>query len=209
MSCPKALIVLVTLLIWFAPSPARETPGVSSESRAAGAATEPHAAEESAVAEPSNTRPCPVSVFQFVVQNREYDWTDWARESYWALFSSTLQALLQSLEAHSREDAENEPFYPIARIEFVVNRKGRTSGARLTSPFAHKILDEAALQAAREAKLPPLPADFPEKRVAISASLRLTGQIDAAALQQLRTMRDAGLFRGSGRVDDWCEPTAP
>lgn len=128
-------------------------------------------------------------------ESRDYDWSDYAREIYmaiWRAWHSRLYLTTDSFErwGHATQtsllDHQN-------RIQFTIEHNGQVTGVELETPSGCPALDDSATDALREVVLPPLPADFPRSRETIHARFIAHGEI-LGLRPTLRYLRSHGYF---------------
>ncbi len=116
-------------------------------------------------------------------ESRDYDWGDYARAIYVAIWRAWHNRLLHDVGVFERWSAQNrQPTLDhAARIRFTIERSGQVTGVAIETPSGAFPLDDSAADALREVVLPPLPADFRRDRETVRALFIAQGEI--------RTMR--------------------
>lgn len=116
-------------------------------------------------------------------ESRDYDWGDYGRAIYVAIWRAWHNRLLLDVGVFERWSAQNrQPTLDhSARIRFTIERSGQVTGVAIETPSGAFPLDDSAADALREVVLPPLPSDFRRDRETVRALFIAQGEI--------RTMR--------------------
>lgn len=114
-------------------------------------------------------------------ESRDYDWSDYARAIYVAIWRAWHNRLYLTTGVFERWAAERHDFQldHNSRIRFTIQKSGQVVGIALETPSGCYPLDDSALDALREVVLPPLPADFPRGEETIHARFIADGDIRA------------------------------
>jgi len=128
-------------------------------------------------------------------ESRDYDWTDYARQIYMAIWRAWHNRLYATVDAFEKWGYQNRAALldHQDRIRFVIERSGEVTGVLLETPSGCVPLDDSALDALREVILPPLPADFPRDREVVHARFIASGEIQGMR-PTLRYLKAIGLF---------------
>lgn len=127
-----------------------------------------------------------------VFESRDYDWTDYARQIYTAIWRAWHQRLYLTTDEFEKWAYQNEIWLleHYSRIGFVIERSGQVTGIVLEGPSGCVPLDDSALDALSEVILPPLPGDFPRDSETVHATFIAVGQINSMRpiLNQLKRL---------------------
>ncbi len=112
-------------------------------------------------------------------ESRDFDWADYGRAIYVAIWRAWHNRLLMSAGVFERWSTQNrEPLLDHQSIvRFVIDRSGGVSGVVVETPSGCYPLDDSAADALRSVILPPLPADFPRDRENVRAIFLANGEI--------------------------------
>jgi len=130
--------------------------------------------------------PFPTTGFGFgnlEFESRDFDWTDYARQIYMAIWRAWHNRLYVTADAFERWGYENRSWIleHANRITFTIERNGQVTGIAIEAPSGCYPLDDSAVDALTEVILPPLPSDFPRTRETVHARFIADGDV--------RTMR--------------------
>jgi hypothetical protein len=130
-----------------------------------------------------------------VFESRDYDWSDYARQIYMAIWRAWHNRLYQSTNDFESWAQDNRRWYleHQSQIRFVILRNGNVDGVVIETPSGCVPLDTSAVDALIEVILPPLPSDFPRDQERVHAMFIAMGEIRSMrpVLTQLKRM---GLF---------------
>lgn len=109
----------------------------------------------------------------------EFDWEDYARQIYVAIWRAWHNRLLQTTDAFEKWAHANGRWElnHQSAVRFVIERSGEVTGVAIEGPSGCLPLDDSATQALIEVVLPPLPAAFPKQREVVHARFIATGDI--------------------------------
>lgn len=112
-------------------------------------------------------------------ESRDYDWGDYAREVYWAIWRAWHNRLWATSSDFEKWAHETQQWIlnNQSQIRFVIESSGQVSGIVLEGTDGCGPLDESAIDALAEVILPPLPADFPRNREVVHARFLARGEI--------------------------------
>jgi hypothetical protein len=112
-------------------------------------------------------------------ESRDYDWADYGRAIYVAIWRAWHNRLLITAGVFERWSTQNrEPLLDHQSIvRFVIERSGEVSEVFVEGPSGCFPLDESAADALRSVILPPLPPDFPRDRENVRAMFLAHGEI--------------------------------
>jgi hypothetical protein len=142
--------------------------------------------------------PLPATGFGFgdlEFESRDYDWSDYARQIYMAIWRAWHNRLYVTSDAFERWGFEHRTWWlrHQSRIRFTIERNGQVSGIVLETASGCFPLDESATDALREVILPQLPADFPRDRETIHARFIAEGDVRSMR-RHLAELKRWGLF---------------
>ncbi len=104
-------------------------------------------------------------------ETKDFNWTDYASAIYWAIWRSWHNRLYLTLNSFERWSIEQKSslIEGVTGVTFVIEKNGNIS--EITPLFSSGIepLDISAIDALREAVLPPLPANFYKDRERVTA----------------------------------------
>jgi TonB family protein len=128
-------------------------------------------------------------------ESRDFDWDDYARQVYVAIWRAWHNRLYLSTDAFEKWSYQNLTALldHQNRIRFTVDRSGELGGIALETPSGCVPLDESALDALREVVLPPLPTDFPRAGETVHVRFIAYGEIRAMR-PSLQYLRSRGYF---------------
>jgi hypothetical protein len=111
-------------------------------------------------------------------ETREYDWSDYARQIYIAIWRAWHRRLYETTDDFEKWAYANGWFLNHeSRIRFVIERTGQVNGIVIEGRSGCDPLDLSATQALAEVILPPLPADFPKEREVVHARFLAEGRV--------------------------------
>jgi len=128
-------------------------------------------------------------------ESRDYDWSDYARQIYLAIWRAWHNRLYQTTDSFERW-AHGTGTWTLRhhnRITFTIEGNGHVTGIILESPSGCVPLDDSALDALREVILPPLPSDFPRSRETVHAAFIADGDIRTMK-RGLQYLKSTGAF---------------
>jgi TonB family protein len=128
-------------------------------------------------------------------ESRDFDWSDYARQIYVAIWRAWHHRLLLSVDAFEKWGYESRSFLidHRSRVRFRIDANGQVADVALERPAGCPPLDESAVDALREVVLPPLPDDFPRASEIVHASFVAYGEIRAMR-PTLRYLQSRGYF---------------
>jgi len=127
-------------------------------------------------------------------ETRDFDWSDYARQIYIAIWRAWHNRLLQTVDDFEKWAYANGWFLNHEnRIRFVIEHSGQVSGIGVESGSGCDPLDASATQALAEVILPPLPEDFPKRREVVRARFLAEGSIQEMR-PGLTRLKRYGLF---------------
>ena len=134
-------------------------------------------------------------VGNLVFESRDYDWSDYGRQVYNAIWQAWHRRLWMTTDDFEKWAHRNSNWYLDHRtqVRFVIMRNGQVTGIVREVESGCEPLDASAIDALTEVILPPLPAAFPRDREIIHARFIATGQIRAMR-RSLSALRAAGFF---------------
>lgn len=134
-------------------------------------------------------------VGNLVFESRDYDWSDYGRQVYNAIWQAWHRRLWATTDEFEKWAHENTNWYLDHRtqIRFVIESNGQVTGIALEGGSGCGPLDASAIDALTEVILPPLPAGFPRDREIVHAGFIATGQIRVMR-RSLGALRAAGFF---------------
>ena len=128
-------------------------------------------------------------------ESRDYDWSDYGRLVYWAIWRAWHQRLYES-----SSDFEKWGFNHQTRmlshdvgIRFVIRREGNVDGIAIEYESGCAPLDRSATDALAEVILPRLPDDFPRDREIVHARFIMQGDV-LMLKPSLSYLKQAGRF---------------
>ena len=134
-------------------------------------------------------------VGNLVFESSDYDWTDYARQIYWAIWSAWHNRLYESVDDFERwsHSSGNWMLNHQTAVRFVIESSGQVTGIAIETPAGCLPLDASAIDALEEVILPPLPADFPRDREVIHARFLAVGPVQGLR-PTLRAFKARGYF---------------
>jgi len=145
--------------------------------------------------DPSSVPPSGFGAGNLTFESRDFDWTDYARQIYMALWRAWHNRLYQTTEDFEKWAHQNTSWYlkHWSQIRFVIERNGDVTGISIETPSGCLPLDQSAYDALVEVILPQLPADFPRDREVVHVRFIANGPINQMrpTLSQLKRM---GMF---------------
>lgn len=128
-------------------------------------------------------------------ETRDFDWRDYARQLYVAIWRAWHNRLYLSTDAFEKWSFQQR--VPLLehqnRIRFTIDRSGEVVGIALEAASGCVPLDDSALDALHEVVLPPLPSDFPKRAETVRARFLASGEIRAMR-GNLEYLRSRGYF---------------
>jgi len=164
-------------------------------------------------AEPEESRPAPgtkqnvivpdlsripfsgFGVGNLVFESRDYDWSDYGRQIYmaiWRAWHNRLWMTTEDFYAWSHRTGSRQLRH-MAQVRFVIESNGQVTGIVLEAGSDCEPLDASAVDALAEVILPPLPAGFPRDREIVHARFIAQGPI-LGMRDSLGAMKAAGYF---------------
>ncbi|ANM31968.1 hypothetical protein ABI59_23985 [Acidobacteria bacterium Mor1] len=119
----------------------------------------------------------------------DFDWDDYGRQVYVAIWQAWHRRLLLSAEEFNRWGLKNGMFLDHQnRVVFTIERSGLVTGVAVETPAGCFPLDQSAVDALNEVVLPPLPAAFTRDSETVRARFLMGGNIRGMrrALQYLK-----------------------
>lgn len=112
-------------------------------------------------------------------ESRDYDWANYGRAIYVAIWRAWHNRLLITAGVFERWSTQNrEPLLDHQSVvRFVIERSGEVTGVAVETPSGCHPLDDSAADALRSVILPPLPSDFPRVRENVRAMFLANGEI--------------------------------
>lgn len=164
-------------------------------------------------AEPEESRPAPgteqniivpdlsripysgFGVGNLVFESRDYDWSDYGRQIYIAIWRAWHNRLWMTTDDFNKwaHRTGSWRLKHMAQIRFVIERNGQVTGIALEEGSDCEPLDASALDALAEVILPPLPDAFPRDRETVHARFIAQGPIRGMR-DTLDAMKAAGYF---------------
>jgi hypothetical protein len=126
-------------------------------------------------------------------ESRDYDWSDYGRAVYVAIWRAWHNRLWMTVGNFERWATVRTDWGldHTSRVRFTITRSGQVEGVAVETESGCIPLDASAYDALREVVLPPLPADFPRGAENVQARFIATGDV--------RTMRRGlGWLKGQG-----------
>jgi len=125
----------------------------------------------------------PVSGFgmdrNLVFESTDYDWSDYSRQIYMAIWRAWHNRLWATAERFERWSyVGGQPFLEHqVVVRFTIEETGEVTAIQILLPSGCEPLDASAADALAEVVLPPLPEDFPRTREHVRARFVATGEI--------------------------------
>jgi TonB family protein len=128
-------------------------------------------------------------------ESRDFDWSDYARQIYMAIWRAWHNRLYMTTDEFERWawDGQSWTLRHANRITFTIQKNGQVTGIALETPSGCYPLDDSALDALREVILPPLPRDFPRGQEVVHARFIADGNVRVMR-ESLAYLKRAGLF---------------
>jgi TonB family protein len=116
-------------------------------------------------------------------ESRDFDWSDYARQIYMAIWRAWHNRLYATTDEFDRwaQKSQSWTLRHSNRITFTIQKNGQVTAIALETPSGCYPLDDSALDALREVIIPPLPRDFPRDQETVHARFIAEGNV--------RTMR--------------------
>ena len=129
-------------------------------------------------------------------EGRDYDWGDYGRSIYWAIWRAWHNRMLISAGNFERWGAEHRRWLIDARVRivFTIESSGQVTGVATEYPSVCGPFDDAAAEALMEVVLPPLPKDFPRGSERVHATFIGEDMNLRSMRVGLSQMKQAGLF---------------
>jgi hypothetical protein len=147
-------------------------------------------------------------VGNLVFESRDYDWSDYARQIYFAIWRAWHYRLYLTTDDFEKWAHRSGTWFlrHQTRVRFVIEHTGQVTGIQVEAPSDCIPLNDSAADALAEVILPRLPDDFPRDREVVHALFIATGEV-MGLRPTLRAMRERGLF-GPGRLEEPIKPPA-
>ncbi len=128
-------------------------------------------------------------------ESRDYDWTDYARQIYVAIWRAWHHRLYLTTDAFEKWSYQQRLSLldHQSGIRFTIERNGQLLGVTMEAASGCIPLDDSAVAALQEVVLPPLPSDFPREAETVHARFIAQGEIRAMR-PTLEYLRSRGLF---------------
>jgi hypothetical protein len=128
-------------------------------------------------------------------ESRDYDWSDYARQIYTALWQAWHNRLYETTEEFEKWAHQNSSWYlrHWTQARFVIERNGDVTEISVETPSGCLPLDQSAYDALQEVILPQLPADFPRDREVVHVRFIANGPIQGMR-PTLTRLKQMGLF---------------
>ena len=128
-------------------------------------------------------------------ESRDYDWSDYARAIYVAIWRAWHNRLYMTSGVFERWAVEQRNFEldHTARVRFTISESGEVVGVEVEGPSGCIPLDDSAADALREVVLPPLPSDFPRGQETVHARFIAEGDIRVMR-SNLQWLKSQGWF---------------
>ena len=128
-------------------------------------------------------------------ESRDYDWTDYARQIYVAIWRAWHHRLYLTTDAFEKWAYQQRVSIldHQSGIRFTIQRNGELSGVMVETASGCAPLDDSAVAALQEVVLPPLPPDFPREAETVHARFIAQGEIRAMR-PTLEYLRSRGFF---------------
>jgi len=112
-------------------------------------------------------------------ESRDFDWSDYARQIYMAIWRAWHNRLYATTDEFDRwaQHGRSWTLRHANRITFTIQKNGEVTGIALETPSGCYPLDDSALDALREVILPPLPSDFPRGQETVHARFIAEGDV--------------------------------
>jgi outer membrane biosynthesis protein TonB len=134
-------------------------------------------------------------VGNLVFESRDYDWSDYGRQIYMAIWRAWHNRLWLTTEDFSKwaHRSGSWRLKHMAQVRFVIENNGQVTGIVVEAGSDCEPLDASAVDALAEVILPPLPAGFPRDREIVHARFIAQGPIRGMR-DSLGAMKAAGYF---------------
>ena len=129
--------------------------------------------------EPSGLPTTGFGAGQLRFESGDYDWGDYARQIYmalWRAWHNRLYLTTYDFERWAHENGMGLLNHQSA-VRFVIQANGHVTGIYLEGPSGCSPLDASAVDALAEVVLPPLPADFPRDAETVHVRFIAVGEI--------------------------------
>jgi outer membrane biosynthesis protein TonB len=132
---------------------------------------------------------------QLVFESRDFDWSDYGRQVYIAIWRAWHYRLWASTNDFEKWGFENREWILGHQVDvrFVIQRNGQVTGIEVEAPSVCLPLDRSATDALAEVILPPLPPAFPRDRETVHARFVIEGEI-ASMRPFLTRLKALGYF---------------
>ncbi len=128
-------------------------------------------------------------------ETKDFNWSDYGTAIYWAIWRSWHNRLYLTVDNFERWSIENHSpsINGVSGVTFVIEKNGNISEITLLYSSSIEPLDISAVDALKEAIIPPLPVNFSKKRERVTA--RFIAETDIASMKfQLARMKYYGQF---------------
>jgi len=134
-------------------------------------------------------------VGNLVFESRDYDWSDYGRQIYMAIWRAWHNRLYVTTDDFEKWAYRNDNWRlaHTTEVRFVIEGNGQVTGIVEESGSGCDPLDASVLDALSEVILPPLPADFPRDQEIVHARFIADGPVRAMR-PVLRRYKLMGLF---------------
>lgn len=132
---------------------------------------------------------------QLVFESRDFDWSDYGRQVYIAIWRAWHYRLWASSNEFEKWGFESREWILDHHVDvrFVIQRNGQVNGIEVEGASVCLPLDRSATDALAEVILPPLPATFPRDRETVHARFVIEGEI-ASMRPFLTRLKALGFF---------------
>lgn len=129
--------------------------------------------------DPANVPPTGFGVGQFQFHSADYDWTDYYRSFYVAVWKAWHRRLYYTTDEFEKwwRQTNTPQLDHVVMVRFVIQRNGDVTGIQVLDPSGCLPLDNSATDALDEVVLPRLPDDFPRDRETVDAYFLARGPI--------------------------------
>jgi len=147
------------------------------------------------VPEPSAVPSSGFGVGNLVFESKDYDWSDYGRQIYMAIWRAWHNRLYLSLDNFERWGHQSGIWNlgHEVQVRFEIPRTGDVTGILIEADSGCVPLDRSAVDALDEVILPPLPSDFPRDIEIVHARFIAIGSIPAMR-PSLTYLKHQGLF---------------
>lgn len=134
-------------------------------------------------------------VGNLVFETKDFDWYDYARQIYVAIWRAWHQRLYMTTDEFEKVAHATGDWYlnDQVAVRFTIERSGRVTGIAVELPSGWVPLDLSATDALGEVILPPLPEAFPKASETVHARFIAIGEVRALR-PHLRRYKQAGYF---------------